>query len=91
MLKEFKQLYAQNKSVLLQFFKWFTLTFLACLIGIYFGLRRMIKDGSMNELLQDIDPSKKNDFLIIATGSYILLAALVSVLVAIYYVVKRNK
>lgn len=90
-LKEFKRQCVQDKSIFPQFLKWFLLTFLCCLIGIYLGLIGMIKDGSMDKLLEDVDPSLKHDFLIIALSSYILVAALVSIFFAINIVLRRNK
>lgn len=88
--KQFKQKCVQDKSTLTNFFKWFSLTLLICLIGIYFGLTRMIKDGSMVKLLSDLEPSQKNDFLIIGVGSYIFLTALFSAFIAINMVLKRK-
>lgn len=90
-IKEFKRLYAQDKSILVEFFKWFTVTFLVCLIGVYLGLMGMINDGSLNELLADIAPALREQFMHIALGSYIFFTILVSAVVSLHFTIKVKK
>jgi ABC-type lipoprotein release transport system permease subunit len=91
MFKTFINLMKTEQSARKFFFKIFSISVLSCLIGIYFGIKRMKNNGDWDKLIADIDPSMVDHFILSATVSYIGFAMVFSVLSSIYFTVRKSK
>lgn len=91
MFKTFFLLMKTEQTARKYFFKLFTISMLACLIGIYFGIEHMQSNGDWEKLLAKVDPMMVDHFIKSATISYIGVAVAFSLFSAIYFTVKHSK
>ena len=91
MFKSFFHLMKTEQSSRKYFFKIFSISILACLLGIYFGIQRMKNNGDWDKLIADIDPTMVDHFILSATISYIGLALVFCVFSSIFFTVNKAK
>lgn len=91
MFKNFFKLIKHEPIARKYFFKIFSISVLCSLLGIYFGIERIKNNGDMEEILAQVEPSLRDDFMMSATVSYIGFALLVCILFSIYFTVKHLK